>query len=299
LIHDLQEAFRMNELRLFRFGPIENERPAVEYRGARLDCSLFGEDWGPSFFGRDGLSRLATFLAHNYERLPKVAENARLAACVARPHKLICIGLNYRDHARETKAQLPTEPVVFFKSTSAICGPNDDLIIPRDSQKTDWEVELLVVIGRKCQSLEPDQALAHVAGYALHNDYSERHWQLERGGQWVKGKSFDTFAPIGPVFVQKELVPDPQNLNLWLKVNGVTRQQSNTNEMVFSVAQIVAYLSQCMTLEPGDCISTGTPAGVGLGCIPPEYLKVGDRIELGIEGLGAQSQRAIASLGQR
>lgn len=213
---------------------------------------------------------------------------------MARPGKLICIGLNYKDHARETKAQIPQEPVVFFKATTAVCGPNDDLVIPRGSQKTDWEVELCVVIGKTCQYLEREQALDHIAGYALHNDYSERHWQLERGGQWVKGKSFDTFAPLGPVFVPAVQVPDPQNLNLWLKVNGVTRQQSNTREMVFDVATLVAYLSQCMTLEPGDCITTGTPAGVGLGCNPPEYLKAGDVIELGIDGLGSQRQRAVA-----
>jgi 2-keto-4-pentenoate hydratase/2-oxohepta-3-ene-1,7-dioic acid hydratase in catechol pathway len=283
-----------NHPRLFRFGPKDHERPGAEFDGKRLDCSSFGEDWGPAFFARDGLTRIATFLAHNHDKLPTVASDARIASCVARPGKLICIGLNYKDHARETKAQIPQEPVVFFKSTTAVCGPFDDLVIPRGSQKTDWEVELCVIIGKTCQYLERDQALAHVAGYALHNDYSERHWQLERGGQWVKGKSFDTFAPLGPVFVPASHIADPQNLNLWLKVNGKTRQQSNTQEMVFDVAHLIAYLSQCMTLEPGDCITTGTPAGVGLGCNPPEYLKAGDVIELGIDGLGSQRQRAVA-----
>ncbi|MEQ1633373.1 MAG: fumarylacetoacetate hydrolase family protein [Planctomycetota bacterium] len=284
----------MSDFRLFRFGHDGHERPAVETRdGRRLDCSTFGEDWGPSFFAREGMTRLSTFL-RTRDDLPAVPEGARFGPCLLRPGKLICIGLNYRDHARETGAKLPTEPVVFFKATTAICGPNDDLVIPRHSEKTDWEVELMVVIGEKATNIEPDAAMAHVAGYALHNDYSERHWQLERGGQWVKGKSFDTFAPIGPYFVPREQVADPQDLSMWLEVNGVRRQQSSTKEMVFSVRELVSYLSQCMTLEPGDCISTGTPAGVGLGCTPPEYLKEGDVVTLAIEGLGAQRQRCVS-----
>lgn len=284
----------MPDFRLFRFGAPGHERPAVLTRdGRRLDCSSFGEDWGPAFFARDGLDRLATFL-RTRDDLPLVPEGVRYGSCVQRPGKLICIGLNYKDHAKETGAKLPTEPVVFFKATTAVCGPDDDLVIPRHSEKTDWEVELLVVIGKKAQYVEPENALDHVAGYALHNDYSERHWQLERGGQWVKGKSFDTFAPIGPWFVPRQLVADPQNLSLWLELNGRRRQQSNTREMVFPVNELVAYLSQCMTLEPGDCISTGTPAGVGLGCNPPEYLKPGDVVRLSVEGLGEQSQRCVA-----
>ncbi len=284
----------MSAFRLFRFGPAHDERPAVEFdNGNRVDCSSFGEDWSPEFFARDGLLRLATFLRTRQQDLPAVPVDARFGPCLRRPGKLICIGLNYKDHARETGAKLPDEPVVFFKATSAICGPDDELVIPRGSEKTDWEVELLVVIGTTARYVDPGHALGHVAGYALHNDYSERHWQLERGGQWVKGKSFDTFAPIGPYFVPASRVPEPQNLPLWLKVNGKTRQQSNTREMVFPVAALIAYLSSCMTLEPGDCISTGTPAGVGLGCTPPEYLRPGDVTELGIDGFGTQRQRAV------
>lgn len=282
-------------LRLFRFGRRGHERPAVElHDGRRLDCSAFGEDWGPAFFASDGLGRLQQWLPAVAATLPPVPIGARFGPCVQRPHKLLCIGLNYRDHARETGAKLPVEPVVFMKATSAITGPDDDLVIPKGAQKTDWEVELLVVIGRVCRHVDAEVALAHVAGYALHDDYSEREFQLERHGQWVKGKSCDSFAPIGPYLVPAAQVPDPQVLRLWLEVNGMRRQDSSTAEMLFPVAQLVAYLSQFMTLEPGDCISTGTPAGVGLGCTPPEYLKPGDRIRCGIDGLGEQQQRAVA-----
>ncbi len=284
----------MHDFRLFRFGAAGAERPAVLMAdGRELDCSTFGEDWGPAFFAREGLTRLSTFL-RTRDDLPRVPEGARRGPCLQRPGKLICIGLNYKDHARETGAKLPTEPVVFFKATTAITGPDDDLVIPKGSEKTDWEVELLVVVGKTAQYVDEADAMDHVAGYALHNDYSERHWQLERGGQWVKGKSFDTYAPLGPWFVPASLVRDPQDLSLWLDVNGVRRQQSNTREMAFTVRQLVSYLSQCMTLEPGDMISTGTPAGVGLGCNPPEYLKPGDVVTLGIDGLGEQRQRCVA-----
>lgn len=284
----------MHDFRLFRFGAPLAEKPAVLMADGRaLDCSTFGEDWGPAFFAREGLTRLATFL-RTRDDLPRVPNGARRGPCLQRPGKLICIGLNYKDHARETGAKLPTEPVVFFKATTAITGPDDELVIPKGSEKTDWEVELLVVIGKTAQYVDEADALDHVAGYALHNDYSERHWQLERGGQWVKGKSFDTYAPLGPWFVPAALVRDPQDLSLWLDVNGVRRQQSNTREMAFTVRQLVSYLSQCMTLEPGDMISTGTPAGVGLGCNPPEYLKAGDVVTLGIDGLGEQRQRCVA-----
>ena len=284
----------MHDFKLFRFGPRGAERPAVlTADGRHLDCSSFGEDWGPAFFAREGMTRLSTFLSTRHD-LPLVPEGARMGPCLQRPGKLICIGLNYKDHARETGAKLPTEPVVFFKATTAICGPDDDLVIPKGSEKTDWEVELLVVIGKTAQYVDEAHAMECVAGYALHNDYSERHWQLERGGQWVKGKSFDTYAPLGPWFVPKDLVRDPQDLDLWLDVNGKRRQQSNTREMAFSVQHLVSYLSQCMTLEPGDMISTGTPAGVGLGCNPPEYLKAGDVVTLGIAGLGAQRQSCVA-----
>jgi 2-keto-4-pentenoate hydratase/2-oxohepta-3-ene-1,7-dioic acid hydratase in catechol pathway len=284
-------------MQLLRFGPPGREQPAVQLPdGRRLDCSSFPGDYGPDFFDHDGLVRLRTFVRSHETTLPKVPADARLGPCIGRPHKLFCIGLNYRDHARETGAQIPAEPVVFAKATSAICGPDDDLMLPKGSQKTDWEVELLVVIGKTARYVDADRAMQHVAGYALHNDYSERHWQLERGGQWVKGKSFDTFAPIGPFFVPKDQVPDPQALPLWLSVNGKKRQDSNTREMVFGVAALVSYLSQCLTLEPGDCISTGTPAGVGLGCNPPEYLKAGDTVELGLGDarvFGRQRQRVV------
>jgi len=284
-------------MHLLRFGKAGQERPAVQMAsGQRVDISSFCGDFSPAFFAEDGLARVHAFVQRHGKGLPAVPAGTRLGPCVARPHKLFCIGLNYRDHARETKAQLPAEPVVFAKATSAICGPDDDLVLPKGSLKTDWEVELLVVIGKTARYVDAPDAMNHVAGYALHNDYSERHWQLERGGQWVKGKSFDTFAPIGPTFVPKALVPDPQDLPLWLEVNGRRRQDSNTREMVFGVAELVAYLSQCLTLEPGDCITTGTPAGVGLGCNPPEYLKAGDVVTLGIggpAGFGTQRQRVV------
>ena len=227
---------------------------------------------------------------------PTVDPAVWLGPCIARPSKLICIGLNYADHAKESGAEIPKEPILFFKSTSSIVGPNDPLIIPRLSRKTDWEVELAFVIGRKASYVSEADAMSHVAGYALHNDYSEREWQLERGGQWVKGKSCDTFAPLGPFLATRDEIPDPQNLKLWLKVNGVMRQNSSTAQMVFKVPQLVSYISQFMTLLPGDVISTGTPPGVGLGFKPtPIFLKPGDAIELGIEGLGESRQVAKAS----
>ena len=213
---------------------------------------------------------------------------------MARPSKIICIGLNYAKHAAESGAQPPTEPVVFFKATTALCGPNDAVVIPKNSVKTDWEVELAVIIGKKASYVEEADAMEYVAGYALHNDYSEREFQLERGGQWVKGKSNDTFAPVGPYLVTKDEVADPHNLHLWLSVNGQTLQNSNTSDMIFYIPKLISYLSHFMTLLPGDIISTGTPEGVGLGMKPPVYLKPGDVVELGIEGLGTQSQVAVA-----
>jgi len=282
-------------MQLFRFGAPGREHPAVVVPdGRRLDCRAFGTDWGPEFFATGGLTRLSLWLDRVQATLPPVPASARIGPCIARPGKLVCIGLNYRDHARETKAQLPAEPVVFFKSTTAVCGPDDDLVIPKGSHKTDWEVELAVVIGRTCRHVPEAQALAHVAGYCLHNDYSEREYQLERLGQWVKGKSCDTFAPLGPVFVPALQVRDPQALRLWLEVDGRRRQDSSTAEMVFGVAFLVSYLSRFFTLEPGDVISTGTPAGVGLGCNPPEFLQPGAVVTLGIDGLGQQRQRAVA-----
>jgi 2-keto-4-pentenoate hydratase/2-oxohepta-3-ene-1,7-dioic acid hydratase in catechol pathway len=280
-------------MKLIRFGAFENEKPGVlTAEGKRLDVSAFGEDYNEQFFATNGLKRLAEWLKTN--ECPEVSESERLGSCVARPSKIICIGLNYAKHAAESGMDVPKEPVVFFKATTALCGPNDNVIIPKNSVKTDWEVELAVVIGKKASYITEESALDYVAGYALHNDYSEREFQLERGGQWVKGKSCDTFAPLGPFMATKDEVADPHNLNLWLELNGKKIQDSNTNDLIFNIPQIVSYLSNFMTLLPGDVISTGTPAGVGLGFKPPVYLKAGDVVKLGIEGLGEQMQTAVA-----
>jgi 2-keto-4-pentenoate hydratase/2-oxohepta-3-ene-1,7-dioic acid hydratase in catechol pathway len=285
-------------MKLIRFGPDGHERPGVQFAdGSRLDCSGFGLDWGEAFFDSGGLRRLEAWLEGRAQHLPRVPGSERLGPCVARPSKIVCIGLNYSDHARETKAQVPKEPVLFFKSTTALCGPDDDLWIPRGGTKVDWEVELAVVIGRTARHVPHERALEHVAGYALHNDYSERAFQLERGGQWVKGKSCDRFAPLGPYLATADEVGDPQRLALWLKVNGRTRQDGSTANMVFGVADLVSYVSSFMTLLAGDVISTGTPAGVGLGCDPPEFLKAGDVVELGVEKLGTSRQRVVAEPG--
>lgn len=282
-------------MKLIRFGPPDREKPGLQLPGGdRIDVSAFGEDYTEQFFGADGLNRLGHWLITNQQYCPLVDPAERLGCCIARPSKLICIGLNYARHAAESGMDVPKEPVVFFKATSALCGPDDDLIIPRGSEKTDWEVELAVVIGKKANYVSEETAMDYVAGYALHNDYSERAFQLERGGQWVKGKSCDTFAPLGPFMATKDEIPDPHNLRLWLKVNGAMMQDSNTSDFVFNIPQVVSYLSQFMTLLPGDVISTGTPFGVGLGLNPPRYLKPGDVVELGIEGLGTARQRAVA-----
>jgi 2-keto-4-pentenoate hydratase/2-oxohepta-3-ene-1,7-dioic acid hydratase in catechol pathway len=289
-------------MRLIRLGESGRERPGVlGPEDQRIDVSTFGEDWNEEFFGSDGLARLDKWLARNAAHCPVVSDDVRLGPCVARPSKIICIGLNYAGHVKETGADMPTEPVVFFKATTSLCGPNDDLVIPRGCHKTDWEVELAVVIGRRASYVVEEDAMECVAGYALHNDYSERHWQLERGGQWVKGKSFDCFAPVGPFLATKDEIPDPHNLGLWLSVNGERRQESTTSDMIFKVPTLVSYLSQFMTLLPGDIVSTGTPFGVGLGLDPPQYLSPGDVVELGIDGLGVARQRAVAfeSLGNR
>ncbi len=280
-------------MKLFRFGSIENEKPGVLLHNKKLDVAAFHEDYNESFFLTDGINRLEKWLEKNAERCLEVPDSERIAACVVRPSKIICVGLNYAKHATESGMDAPAEPVVFFKATSALCGPNDNVIIPRNSEKTDWEVELAVIIGKKASYIEEANALEYVAGYCVHNDYSERAFQLERGGQWVKGKSNDTFAPIGPYLVTADEVADPQNLNLWLKLNGNKIQDSNTSDMIFDVKHIISYLSNFMTLLPGDIISTGTPSGVGLGFKPPVYLKPGDVIELGIEGLGEQKQTAV------
>lgn len=281
-------------MKLLRFGEFENEKPAVELtNGKRIDVSAFGEDFNEAFFASDGLYRLAKWLETEIAACPEIPANVRIGSCIARPSKIVCIGLNYAKHAAESGMAVPSEPVVFFKSTTALCGPYDEVVIPRNSEKTDWEVELAVIIGKKASYINEEDAMDYVAGYALHNDYSERAFQLERGGQWVKGKSNDTFAPLGPIMVTKDEISDPQNLRLWLSVNGEMLQDSNTNDMIFNVKHIVSYLSQFMTLLPGDVISTGTPFGVGLGFKPPRYLKAGDVVELGIDNLGTQRQQAV------
>ncbi len=282
-------------MKLFRFGSFEQEKPGILLpNGRKIDISAFGADFNEAFFANDGLNRLAEWLKTHAETCPEVSDSVRLGSCVARPSKIVCIGLNYAKHAAESGAQVPPEPVIFFKSTTALCGPYDNVIIPRNSVKTDWEVELAFVIGKKASYVDEADAMEHVAGYILHNDYSEREFQLERSGQWVKGKSNDTFAPLGPFMATKDEIADPHNLRLWLKVNNEMLQDSNTDDMVFKIPKLVSYLSQFMTLLPGDVISTGTPFGVGLGFKPPRYLKPGDVIELGIDNLGIQRQVAVA-----
>jgi 2,4-didehydro-3-deoxy-L-rhamnonate hydrolase len=282
------------KMKLFRFGPIENEQPGVFLNDKMLDISAFGEDFTESFFQNEGLNRLQNWLKENASKSPEIAKNSRIASCVPRPSKIVCIGLNYAKHAAESGMALPTEPVVFMKASSALCGPDDDVIIPKNSVKTDWEVELAVVLGKKASYVSESDAMNYVAGYCVHNDVSEREFQLERGGQWDKGKSNDTFAPLGPFLVTKDEVADPHNLHLWLELNGKRIQDSNTNDLIFNIPTIVSYLSNFMTLLPGDVISTGTPAGVGLGFKPPVYLKPGDIMKLGIERLGIQTQTAVA-----
>ncbi len=282
-------------MKLIRFGNPGAEKPGLQLAdGRRIDASAFGSDYDEAFFGGDGLARLAAWADANAASAPTVDPSVRLGPCVARPSKIVCIGLNYADHAKESGLDIPKEPIIFFKSTSSLVGPNDDVMIPRGSEKTDWEVELAFVIGKKASYVDEADAMDHVAGYALHNDYSERAFQLERGGQWVKGKSCDTFAPLGPFLATVDEIPDPQNLKCWLKVNGVMRQNSSTNQMIFGIRTLVSYLSQFMTLLPGDVISTGTPPGVGLGFKPPIFMQAGDVVELGIEGLGESKQNAVA-----
>jgi 2,4-didehydro-3-deoxy-L-rhamnonate hydrolase len=283
-------------MRLIRFGAPGAERPGLLLPdGTRVDASGFGEDWDERFLGSNGLSRLGAWSGEHLSRAPRIPASQRLGPPVARPSKIICIGLNYADHAEESGAAVPEQPVIFFKSTTALTGPDDDVVLPRGSTKTDWEVELAVVVGRRARYVPLGDAPSFVAGYVLHNDYSEREHQLERRGQWVKGKSADTFAPLGPFLATPDETGDVQRLDMWLSVNGKTRQKSSTANMIFGVAHLVHYVSQFMTLLPGDVISTGTPAGVGLGLKPPVYLKAGDVVECGIERLGRQRQRIVPS----
>ncbi|NQZ76074.1 MAG: fumarylacetoacetate hydrolase family protein [Ekhidna sp.] len=279
-------------MKLIRFGAAGSEKPGVEVEGKRYDVSNIVRDYDEEFFAGDGLQNLAKIF--DTSEAEEVSTDVRLGCPVARPGKIVCIGLNYRNHAKEAGMDVPEEPVVFFKATSSIVGPNDDVVIPKNSEKTDWEVELAVVIGKRANYVEKADAMDHVAGYCLHNDVSERGFQLERGGQWVKGKSCDTFAPLGPYVVTKDEVKDPHNLNLWLTVNGEKHQDGNTNDFIFDIPEVVSYLSQFMSLMPGDIISTGTPEGVGFGYKPPVYLKDGDVMELGIEGLGSSRQEVKA-----
>jgi 2-keto-4-pentenoate hydratase/2-oxohepta-3-ene-1,7-dioic acid hydratase in catechol pathway len=279
-------------MQLVRIGEFEQEKPAILIDGRYLDVSAHVQDYNEAFFAADGLTQLAKIVAST--DLPEIKSPKRIGSCVARPSKIICVGLNYADHARETGAEIPTEPILFFKSTTALSGPFDEVIIPKGSTKTDWEVELAIVIGKKAQYVSESDAYDYVAGYCLHNDYSEREYQLERGGNWSKGKGCDTFAPLGPVLVTKEEIKDVHNLNMWLDVNGKRFQTSNTDQLIFNVPQVVSYISQFMTLLPGDVISTGTPHGVGLGFKPPIYLQAGDVVTLGMEGLGEQKQTAVA-----
>ena len=281
-------------MKLIRYGAPGREKPGVLLAdGTRLDVSAFGSDYDEAFFVSGGIEKLSKWLRNNPSLPAKISADVRLGPPVFRPSKIVCIGLNFRDHAQETGAKIPTEPVIFLKSTTALMGPNDDVMIPKNGTKVDWEVEFAIIIGRRALNVPNENALEYVAGYALHNDYSERAFQIERGGQWVKGKSADTFAPLGPFLASKDEIKDPGNLKMWLKVNGETRQDSSTANMIFGVATLVSYVSEFMTLLPGDVISTGTPAGVGLGMKPPQYLKAGDLVELGIEGLGESQQRVI------
>jgi 2,4-didehydro-3-deoxy-L-rhamnonate hydrolase len=282
-------------MKLIRSGEPGREVPGLLLEdGTRLDVSSFVPDYDEGFFSDGGLSELKAWLKQNLASAPRVAHSLRLGSPICRPSKIVCIGLNFRDHARESRMEIPKEPVIFFKATTSLVGPNDDLIMPKGAQKVDWEVELAVVIGKRGSYIALEDALEYVAGYALHNDYSERAFQLERGGQWVKGKSADTFAPLGPFLATCDEIPDTKNLGMWLKVNGAFRQRSSTSEMIFDVPTLVSYVSQFMTLLPGDIISAGTPAGVGLGMSPPQYLKPGDVVELGIDQLGESRQSVVA-----
>lgn len=281
-------------MKLIRFGEPGREKPGLVLPdGRRVDASAFGLDYDEDFFDNDGIARLESWARANAPTAPAVDLAVRLGSPVARPSKIICIGMNYRDHAAETGASVPAEPVLFFKSTTSLVGPNDHVMIPKGASKLDWEVELAVIIGARASYIPKEDATGHIAGYALHNDYSERAFQFDRGGQWVKGKSADTFAPLGPFLATRDEISNPGSLSMWLRVNGEFRQKGTTANMIFDVPTLVSYVSQFMTLLPGDVISTGTPAGVGFGMKPPKYLEPGDLVELGIEGLGESRQQVI------
>ena len=277
-------------MKLIRYGDLNKEKTGIILDDKMFDTSGFGEDYDEHFFETNGLERLALYVQENKSSLAEISPDSRLGSPVARPSKIVCIGLNYADHAQETNAKIPTEPILFFKSTTAIIGPNDAVIIPKNSVKTDWEVELAVIIGKRTSYVDEAEALQYVAGYCLHNDLSEREFQLERNGTWDKGKGCDTFAPLGPFLATPDEITDIDNLRLWLKVNNQIMQNGTTANLIFKIPFLISYISQFMTLLPGDIISTGTPAGVGLGFNPPVYLKPGDVVELGIDGLGTARQ---------
>lgn len=281
-------------MKLIRFGSEGQENPGLQLEDKRIDVNAFGEDFNEKFFETNGLERLQVWLKTNAANCPTVDDSVRLGSPIGRPSKLVCVGLNYAQHAAEAGMKVPSEPVLFFKSTTAIVGPNDNVIIPKNSEKTDWEVELAIVIGKKASYVSLEDADDYIAGYVLHNDVSERAFQIEKEGQWCKGKGCDTFAPLGPFMATKDEVKDPNNLKLWLEVNGERLQDSSTSDFIFNVQHVVSYISQFMTLLPGDVISTGTPFGVGLGFNPQRYLKPGDVMRLGIDGLGVQEQTAVA-----
>ena len=277
-------------MKLIRYGDLNKEKTGIILEDKIYDTSGLGEDYDERFFETNGLERLAQYIQDNKSSLTEISPDTRLGSPVARPSKIVCIGLNYADHAEETKAKIPTEPILFFKSTTAIIGPNDAVTIPKNSVKTDWEVELAVVMSKRASYVAEAEALQYVAGYCLHNDLSEREFQLERNGTWDKGKGCDTFAPLGPFLATPDEITDVDNLRLWLKVNDQIMQDGTTANLIFKIPFLISYISQFMTLLPGDIISTGTPAGVGLGFNPPVYLKPGDVVELGIEGLGTARQ---------
>jgi len=280
-------------MKLIRWGLAGKEKTGVIINDIWYDTSAFGGDYDEQFFEESGLERLEEFVKANEGSLIEISKDERLGSPIARPSKIVCIGLNYADHAHETNAPLPPEPILFMKSTTSMVGPFDDIVIPKNSVKTDWEVELAVVIGKKASYIEESEAEDYIAGYVLHNDVSEREFQLERNGTWDKGKGCDTFAPLGPFLATPDELQDVNNLRLWLTVNGSKMQEGNTSNFIFNVPFVVAYISQFMTLLPGDVISTGTPAGVGLGFKPPVFLKEGDVVELGIDGLGSSKQTLV------
>lgn len=280
-------------MKLARFESGGKKKLAYVVSEEIFDISAFGEDIDAAFLEANGLDRVQNWWKANQGQCPTVTDELHYLPPVLNPSKIICIGLNYADHAAETNAKVPEEPIIFFKASSSITGPNDNVVIPKNSNKTDWEVELGVVIGKKATYVSEEDAMDYVAGYCLHNDYSEREFQLERGGQWVKGKSCDTFAPLGPWLVSKDEIEDVNNLRLWLTVNGKTMQDGNTSNLIFKIPFLVSYVSQFMSLLPGDIISTGTPAGVGLGMNPQVFLKAGDVVECGIDGLGTSKQKLI------